>query len=113
MRTESIAALLDAYREGAHGTSATDSLVANKWQQIMHNCYTKLCGTSEGKAGIMSFMDDLNPHVRCWAAAHSLQWHVQRAKAALIKLQESGGPCSFDAEMVLEEYDNGTLNFDY
>ena len=58
-------------------------------------------------------MSDTSPHVRCWAAAHSLQWDAPKSRHTLERLRDAGGPCSFDAEMVLAEYEKGTLSFDY
>jgi hypothetical protein len=113
MGTGSHEELLGVYREGADGTSATDPKVANKWQRKMHECYKKLRETPLGREGIIGLMKDPSPHVRCWAGAHSLQWEPNEAKSTLEALWKSGGPCSFDAEITLEEFSKGNLSFDY
>jgi hypothetical protein len=113
MATESVQELLALYRQGADGTSASDPKVANNWQRKMHACYKKLRETPEGRAALMALMADPSPHVRCWAGAHSLQWDANRAKATLVDLRESQGPCSFTAEITLEEFAKGKLSFDY
>lgn len=113
MHANELVLLLSAYREGAEGTSSADPHTANIWQRRMHISYKILRESEHGRDGISALMKDPNPHIRCWAAAHSLAWNVMKAKKALIELQESEGPCSFDAEMILREYDKGALSFDY
>jgi Domain of unknown function (DUF2019) len=113
MAIESVDDLLATYREGAEGTSAPNPKIANKWQRKMHGCYKRLRETPEGRAGITVLMKDSSPQVRCWAAAHSLQWEPIEAQRTLQALRESGGPCSFDAEMTLQQFSNGALSFEY
>lgn len=105
--------LLAIYREGAEGTSKSMPAKANKSHDKMHASYKQLRESDAGKSGIMELMEDISPHVRCWAAAHSLEWQPERAKSVLTALCELRGPCSFDAEMVLREFDKGKLNFNY
>jgi hypothetical protein len=105
--------LLSMYRQAAHGTSVRDPDAANRSHDTMHACYKILRQTEEGRRGIVSLMDDVSPHVRLWAAAHSLQWIPDRARACLEALRESGGPGAFDAEITLEEFSKGSLRFDY
>ncbi|NQU19711.1 MAG: DUF2019 domain-containing protein [Candidatus Nealsonbacteria bacterium] len=53
-----------------------------------------------------------NPHVRLWAAAHSLEWAPDAARVALEKLRDGDGPGSFDAKWTLKEYERkGRLSF--
>ncbi len=104
--------LLAAYRSGAEGTSTPDPKVANRWQKQMHECYKRLQETSEGRAAIATLMNDPSPHVKCWAAAHCLQWEPSIAKSTLQELQIAKGPCSFTAEMTLQEFGKGRLTFD-
>lgn len=107
--------LLQRYRYGAEGTSYSDPKLANRSHDAMHASYKRLRDTAEGRAGIMSLMSDTSPHVRVWAAAHSLQWNMPVARRVLETLRDSGGPCSFTAGITLEEFDRGKLNttFDY
>jgi hypothetical protein len=113
METASVDRLLALYRESAEGTSAPDPKAANRCQREMHAVYKKLRVTPEGRAGITALMNDSSPHVRCWAAAHSLGWNVTDAISTLRALRENGGPCSFDAEMTLEAFNDGRLSFEY
>ena len=113
MATDTIEGLLGGYREGAEGTSSADPRVANRWQRQMHVCYKQLRETPEGRAAIITLMDDPSPHVRCWAGGHCLQWEPIKAKRTLVGLREARGPCSFDADITLEEFNQGRLSFDY
>jgi hypothetical protein len=113
MELAAIQTLLTSYRESALGTSSPDANRANRCQREMHAAYKRLRETPEGRAGITALMKDSSPHVRCWAAAHSLGWNVADATSVLQALCESGGPCAFDAEMTLEAYRDGQLSFEY
>jgi hypothetical protein len=113
MTPEMIDDLLAGYREGAEGTSASDPKVANRWQRKMHACYKQLRESPEGRAAIVSCLDDPSPHVRCWAGAHCLQWELSNAKFTLERLRDSKGPCAFTAEITLEQHRKGKLSFDY
>lgn len=105
--------LLAKYREGAEGTSNPVAKRANASHDKMHSAYKQLHETADGKAGIIALMEDENPHVKCWAAAHSLAWEPERARAVLTALRNSKGACSFDAEIVLQEFEKGKLTFEY
>lgn len=112
---KSVASLLVEYRQSADATDELrDTEKQNQAAQRVHACYKALRETDEGKAGIIALMSDPSPHVRCWAAAHSLQWMPETAQEVLESLRaENVFPCSFDAEMTLEEYRKGRLSFDY
>jgi hypothetical protein len=105
--------VLAQYKDGALGTSDRDPRKANKAQARMHAAYKSLRETVEGREAILSLLDDPSPHVRCWAAAHSLEWNEVAAVTVLEGLRESRGPCSFDAEMTLAEFRKGQLSFNY
>ncbi|HEX5399144.1 MAG TPA: hypothetical protein VFY06_08860 [Verrucomicrobiae bacterium] len=105
--------LLKQYREGAEGTGNPVSKKANTSHDQMHVAYKQLRECSDGKVGIVALMADENPHVKCWAAAHSLAWEPDKARAVLEELRDFRGACSFDAEMVLEQFDAGKLTFEY
>jgi hypothetical protein len=108
-----IADLVSHYRQAAEGTSNPDPEQANKSHEMMHFLFKRLRETEEGQAGIAGLLDDNSPHVRCWAAAHSLAWAKNRSIATLIALRDAKGHCSFDAEMTLREFEKGSLNFEY
>lgn len=86
---------------------------ANRAHDEMHDAYRLLRTTSEGREAISALMDDGNPGVRLWAAAHSLFWKPDRARAVLKRLAAEGGLLGFTAEMTLREFDAGRLTFDY
>lgn len=113
MSEQRIAECLLQYQQSADRTSETDPNVANEFQKQMHACYKWLRESEAGRQGITALIDDPSPSVRCWAAAHSLTWALEKARAALISLRNGKDPCSFDAEMTLNEFDKGTLSFEY
>jgi hypothetical protein len=110
---ETIDDLAVAYRDGALGTSSPDPKVANRWQRKMHGCYKKLGETPEGRAAIIALMADPSPHVKCWASAHSLHWQPKTEMRTLEELRAAKRPCSFAAELTMEEFKKGRLSFDY
>jgi len=107
--------VLTEYRQAAEGTDdLADAKTQNQAAHRIHACYKTLRETNEGREAIIALMSDANPHVRTWAAAHSLQWKPEQAKKVLEALRdENTFPYSFDAEMTLEEYRKGRLSFDY
>jgi len=111
---DNINELVERYRQGAIGNDdISDPKKANKSHAQLHECYKILRESNEGRQVIINLMSDPEPSVRCWAAAHSLQWKLDVARGVLEALRDSRGPCSFDAEMTLQEYDKGRLTFDY
>jgi len=105
--------LLTKYREAAEGTGHINPRIANKWARRLHGYYKQLREIEEGKAGIVRLMSDANIHVRCWAAAHSLQWEPEIARGVLEAIRNQDGTCSFDAKWILKSFDEGKLMFDY
>jgi hypothetical protein len=105
--------LIERYRRAAVGHADPNPKKANKWHDELHVCYKALRETEEGRQSIISLMNDVERSVRCWAAAHSLQWEPDRARRVLEDLRDSSGPYSLSAEMTLAEYDKGRLTFDY
>ena len=110
--TSHVSELLENYRQAALGTAATDSGAANRWAAQLLLCRNALRETAEGRAGLLSLVRDVEPSVRCWAAAHCLQWAPEVAKPTLEALRDSEGPFGFDAAMTLREYEKGRLSFD-
>jgi hypothetical protein len=112
---ETVDELLKRYREAAIGHGSPNPVEANEWHDRLHACYKVLRQTEAGRQAIGSLMDDGDPGVRSWAAAHSLQWFPERARSVLEALCSSDAPwqVAFSAEMTLKEYDNGRLTFDY
>ncbi len=112
-RNVPIADLVSQYTQAAEGTSNPDPKQANKSHDIMHIYYKKLRQTDAGRTGITELLNNHSPAVRCWAAAHSLAWATEQAKAVLIALRDAKGPRSFTAEMTLIEFEKGRLSFEY
>lgn len=98
------------YREAAIGTSDANPKNANKWARKLLKQYNQLKNTKEGRNAISDLMTDSNPHVRCWASSHSLEWNPKTAIRTLEELSRSEGPCSFDAQIILSEYQKGNLS---
>ncbi len=107
--------LLATYREAAiHAAefATSSSEQSNRWADAGIVAYKMLSVTPEGRSGIMALQSDENPYVRGLAAAHSLQWAPQEARAVLEALRDNDGAGAFEAKWTLIEYDNGTLSFD-
>ena len=112
--TNDIANKVEHYRQSAIGTAGiSNPKKANKHAAALHACYKVLRETAEGRDSIIALMGDEESSVRCWAAAHSLQWKPDSARRVLEALRDSKGPYSITAETTLEEYDKGRLTFDY
>ena len=105
--------LMEQYRSGAAMTGSTNPDIANAGHTQLHTAYKQLRQTESGQSAISSLMMDENPYGRLWAAAHFLRWRTDEARDILVQLVRSKGAGSFDAEMTLQEFDSGTLTFDY
>ena len=113
MGTESsdVQTLLTRYRGAAEGTADPDPKIANRRARDLRRWYLQLRESQPGRNAILALLTDPSPHVRVWAAAHSLEWSQAAARRTLEVLRDSGGACSFDAEMTLREFDLGRLSF--
>lgn len=113
-QAKTVSELLVRYRQTADRADVlSDPKEQNKAADQLHACYKKLRESEEGRNGLIALMEDSSPHVRCWAAAHSLQWVPERARRILEALRdEDVFPYSFDAKMTLEEFEKGSLTFD-
>jgi len=105
--------ILGQYREAAELTGHTSPDFANQSAKKLHELYKQLRSTEEGRAAIETLLSDPSPHVRCWASAHALMWVPQLARHVLEELRDAKGRCSFDAEMILKQFDKGTLSFNH
>lgn len=106
--------LIEKYRQSTIlMDNVSDPKKANRCHDDWHACYKLLRETKEGREAIIELLQDTEPEVRCGAAAHSLQWVPTLARHVLEELRDSQDRCSFEAEMILEEYDKGQLTFDY
>ncbi len=95
-----------ASREGEHR-------VANAQYKRIVAVWKELRSRGEaGQATLVQLMGSSNPHVRCWAASHVLEFDPRSAEAELERL--ANGPPSIvrlDAEMTLKEWRAGNLKF--
>ena len=88
--------------------------MANAGHRVVHKCFKILRKTAEGQEALEALLLDSNPYVRQWAGAHCLFLGVPpSARDVLEALRDSDGPGSFDAKMVLREFERGRLTFDY
>ena len=105
--------LIQQFRQAIVRTGNDDPKVANNAADDAHRVFKLLRQTDEGRRSFMALMSDDDPHVRCAAAARSLSWAPDSARAVLVALREGDGPASFDAKWTLIEFDKGRLSFDY
>jgi hypothetical protein len=56
-------------------------------------------------------LEDPDPGVRAWPAAHALEFAPELGENVLEALAAEGGLTGFDAEMTLEVWRGGTLKF--
>jgi hypothetical protein len=109
--------LLARYVEAAslHGeaTLEGDSQTANKQFDILYNVFMDIKSLGkQGRDGLLTLFEHPNPSVRCWAATHSLIYKERLAKRVLKKIQNSeANIIGFNAEMVLQEWQRGNLNY--
>lgn len=111
--------LIDAYRKAAaqQGKLADqgNAKAANKQYQILAKIVRLL--RSRGKddqAQLASLLNDTNPYVQLWAAAHSLEFAPVQAEAALKKIMadcKNVRLVSFMASVTLDEWKKGKLVF--
>jgi hypothetical protein len=95
-----------ASREGAHRTAnAQYKRIVTVWKELRSR-------SEAGRVALMQLMGCSDPHVRCWAASHFLEFDPRSAEAELERL--ANGPPSIvrlDAEMTLKEWRAGNLKF--
>ncbi len=109
-----ISDLARMYREAALITGDIgDPKAANAAADQLHRCYKQLRESEAGRSAISALMADASPHVRSWAAAHSLYWAEGEARAVLEELRDSNGRRSLSAKWTLREFDRGKLSFEY
>jgi hypothetical protein len=112
-KLQTISEKLKEYREAAIGASEPNPEKQNEWARKVHDCYKQLRESKEWRNGIIGLMSDPNPHVKVWAASHSLQWVPEKARSVLEGLRDSHGQESFTAKWTLKEFESGRLSFDY
>ena len=85
-----------------------DSVKTNKAYDRIMASYRNL-QESEATAELLSLLDHSDPWVRVWAASHTLHLNEDKARSALEKIPDKQGALSLNAAMVLEQWDDGTL----
>lgn len=105
--------LLSIYRQAAGQQAIGSARITNRWHSKLHECYKLLRGNEAGREGITLLMSDAVPHVRLWAASHSLAWEPELARETLEEIRDSDSPSSVDAKWTLKMYAAGQLSFDY
>jgi hypothetical protein len=102
--------------EAMDSISLASDARAKRWNRHvdrMQGAQLELRKTAEGRAAITAMIAHPVPTVARWSAAHSLFWAESEARAYLEPLASSGGVGSFEAKMVLCEFDAGRLRMDW
>jgi hypothetical protein len=112
-----VATLVQFYRSAAeaHGAATEDGnhRAANRHHDALAEVYRELRNRGPNAQGeLLPLLDDINVHVRAWAAAHALEFCPERGEAVLKRLA-SGNPgvVRLNAEMTLSEWKKGSLAF--
>lgn len=106
--------LVRDYREAAVKTDTTrNPRQQHRWFDRLHKTYKALRSSEQGRQRLVELLDDGDMSVRCWAAAHSLDYVSERARRILEIIRDDNGPCSMSAKYTLIEYDAGRLTFDF
>jgi hypothetical protein len=113
----SVSELATRYREAAYRSGdISNPKQQRKWADEVHALYKRLAPTAAGREAIIRLMEDTDPQVAGWAAAHSLQWVPDSARKVLETIRDSDAPESLApiaAKWTLREFDKGNLSFDY
>lgn len=113
----SIDQLVGAYRATALAWDSlqSDPKKANRVFRDLHDIYKRLRTSEAGRGGITALMDDPSVAVRLMAAAHSLAWMPEKAKAVLRTIEDdpAAGLHSISAKYTLREFRAGRLSHDW
>ncbi len=113
--SKSISELVTKYRQNAleHGaaTAIGDHKRTNECHDLLMAAVRGLREQGvQGSEALLPLLDDQDQSVRCWAATHCLKVAEGRARRTLVDLASEPGIVAFTAEMVLSEWDKGTLD---
>ena len=108
--------LVAAYRAAAvangRATEESDHRTANRQHDIVAAIYRELRKRGDSaQRELLALLDDINPHVRAWAAAHALEFAPDRGEPVLRRLANGAGVVGLNAEMTLREWTKGSLTF--
>lgn len=106
--------LVDAYRAAAkkHGDEAADEIDAREAAYLIAAIYVELRRRGiEHQAKLLSLLWDIEPNVRLWSATHALEFATPQGEAVLEKLTSAERSVGLSAELTLEEWRAGKLQF--
>jgi len=114
--TKDVGTLIATYRASAiaHGesTEGGNHRKANRHHDMIASVYRELRGRGdEDRLALLPLLDDINPYVRAWAAAHALEFAPDRGETVLRRLAAIPGLVGLNAEMTLDEWEKGLLQF--
>jgi HEAT repeat protein len=112
MSEESTESLLHQYEQAAvrHGNAST-ARAANIAGQKLASIYREL-RERDARAMLLPLLNSPEASVRCWAAAHALEFDSDEAVAVLESLANGPpGPARANASMTLREWKAGRLTF--
>ena len=91
-------------------TKEGDSDRANAAYDALVGAYRYLRESGgEGLEALVTLMGHEDEGVRCWAAAHCLDWDAPKAEAVLTELSQGQSLVAFSAQMVLSQWKEGTF----
>lgn len=116
MKVADTSVLIAQYRAAAvaHGiaTEHGDHRRANRHHDTIAETYRELRARGEAaQCKLLVLLDDIDPHVRAWAASHALEFAPDRGEPVLRRLASYQSVVGLNAEMTLREWVNGTLQF--
>jgi hypothetical protein len=116
IKASATSSLIQAYRAAAvaHGsaTERGDYRKANRNHDLVAAIYRELRSRGdEARLELLTLLDDIDPYVRSWSAAHALDFAPDRGEDVLRRLAGSGGAVGLNAEMTLRAWANGSLIF--
>ncbi|MDQ3881313.1 MAG: proline dehydrogenase family protein [Chloroflexota bacterium] len=85
---------------------------ANRLVREATELQRRLRTSPRGRAAVERLMADADRLVRVWAATHVLGWNPAAARPVLERLRDDGRQGARDAALVLQQYEDGTLDLD-
>lgn len=114
LTTLAIDSLIDQYKNAAflHGLYYDSNKINEQHAKIcaIYQELRRRGGNQQHQ--LLALLDDPMASVRCWAAAHALEFSPERGAPVLEELAKSEKSLAgFNAEMTLKEWRKGTLKF--